>query len=351
MERVKKAVRCVPRLLGAGIAALAGIGAIYQWLATRRERDTLAHAGSFIDAGGYRLHYLVEGEGTPAVVLDTGLGASTLGWAPVIPQVATFTRVVAFDRAGLGWSDRGPRPRTSEQVVRELRILLRRAGIKPPYVLVGHSFGGLNMRLFAGTYPQMVAGMVLVDVSHEDQVARFIDPSMPQSVRRQQKMVKWFHRMLVAAASVGLIRALLHSRRIMRRYFALFSRLEPAQRDEALAQYAWTRTYRTARDEIAAFSRSCDQVRAARRSKPFPDVPLVVISAGKRAAGDSPAQQALGHRLRELLAELHTDLTTLSGKSTLVVAENSGHIVPYDEPEVVVDAIRQVVEQARELEP
>jgi pimeloyl-ACP methyl ester carboxylesterase len=126
-----------------------------------------------IDVGGHRLHLAVFGRGGPTVVFDAGLGDAAGRWETVPGLVADFARVCVYDRAGLGRSEAGPLPRTSGRIVGELRVALARAGVAPPYVLVGHSFGGQNMRLYASRHPADVAGLVLVDASHPDLARRF----------------------------------------------------------------------------------------------------------------------------------------------------------------------------------
>jgi pimeloyl-ACP methyl ester carboxylesterase len=160
------------------LLVLAGI--VYQAIASARDAQRYPPLGRLIDVVGYRLHINSTGEGTPAVVLDAGVCDCSLNWCLVQPEVAKFTRVCSYDRAGMGWSDAGPSPRTSEVIVRELHTLLTNAGIAGPYVLVGHSFGGYNVRLFAHDYPEEVVGLVLVDSAHEDQW-----PMLPESVRHQ----------------------------------------------------------------------------------------------------------------------------------------------------------------------
>src|SRR3989454_1075347 len=118
--------------------------------------------GRLVNVGGHRLHIYCTGGGTPTVVMDSGFPGTSLSWTFVQPEVAKFTRACSYDRAGLGWSDAGPMPRTSRQIVDELHTLLRNARVEGPYVLVGHSFGTFTVRLYASTYPDEVAGMVLV---------------------------------------------------------------------------------------------------------------------------------------------------------------------------------------------
>src|SRR5262245_10874572 len=152
MVQGRIAIACVLALLAAGEGASAG------------ERK--------VDVGGYRLNLRCSGRGAPVVVLDAGAGEKLQTWDWVAPEVKKFTRVCAYDRAGLGKSDAGPEPRTSERIVAELDALLRRAEVPGPYVLVGHSFGGLNVRLFASLHPEETAGLVLVDATPEDFPAR-----------------------------------------------------------------------------------------------------------------------------------------------------------------------------------
>ena len=151
------------------IVVLACAGAVYQWAALRRDRRLNPMPGQLVDVGGYRMHIYCTGQGSPTVILDAGLGDTWLAWYKVQPLIARFTRVCSYDRAGMGWSDPSPKPRTVEVMARELHRLLRNAGVGPPYVLVGHSFGGMVVRMFAGLYRDDGAAVVLVDSVSPDQ--------------------------------------------------------------------------------------------------------------------------------------------------------------------------------------
>lgn len=155
------------------VLALAIVGMIYENISEARDRRFNAMQGRLFDVGGYRMHLDCTGEGSPTVVLDSGLGDSYISWRKVQPDIAKFAHVCSYDRAGLGYSDRSPQPRTSKVFATELHALLQAAGIAPPYILVGHSMGGFDVRLFASLYRNQVAGMVLVDASHPDQQNRF----------------------------------------------------------------------------------------------------------------------------------------------------------------------------------
>jgi pimeloyl-ACP methyl ester carboxylesterase len=155
-----------------GLVALAVIGVIYQAFATQIYRRIYPPPGELVDVGGHSLHLNCVGEGSPTVILESGLGAMSVDWANIQPEVSDTTRVCAYDRAGTGWSEPGPGPGDPQQIAAELHTLLANAGIDGPYVLVGHSFGGLYVRMYAYQYPNEVEGMVLVDSSHPEQSRR-----------------------------------------------------------------------------------------------------------------------------------------------------------------------------------
>ena len=151
-------------VLGLSAAAVV-LGWLYQTLGTRRDAITHAPPGRLIDIGTHRLHLLESGSTNsgPTILLEAGLMSTVLSWTGLQRELSRSYRVVSYDRAGLGWSDLGPMPRTAERIVEELQTLLDRAAIPGPYILVGHSFGGLTMPLFAASHPEKVAGIVLVD--------------------------------------------------------------------------------------------------------------------------------------------------------------------------------------------
>ena len=143
--------------------ALFAAALVYQSLSSIRDRRVYPPPGRLFQVGKTRLHLHEQGQGSPVVILESGIGATSLSWAVLQPKIAEFTKVVSYDRAGLGWSTHASGRRTVSGMVDELHCLLSEAQVKPPYVLVGHSFGGLLVRAYASTYPSEVAGLVLVD--------------------------------------------------------------------------------------------------------------------------------------------------------------------------------------------
>lgn len=317
------------------LGILIGVGAIYQGWATRRDRRQVLPAGKMIEVNGYGLHYLVMGEGQPAVILESGQAATHLDWQLVQPEVAKFTQVVSYDRAGYGWSDVSVDPRTAQQVVEDLRQLLQSAGIKSPYVLVGMSLSGIFVRLFAYQYPQEVSGMVSVSVSHE----RMDEEMSPAMVKLNQQFEWLTIHIFPIAARVGLLRLLVKFNQLPFLQ-TLIDKLPLALRVSAKSIYSRTQFWQAVAQESGAFSDSVEQIKQARRTKSFPNIPLIVLSSGKPDLGASM-------ELIETMQVLDADLATESPQGIQVIAEQSGHGIHLDEPKLVIDAIRQVVEQAR----
>jgi pimeloyl-ACP methyl ester carboxylesterase len=290
------------------IVVTALTGATYQWLATRKDLAATPPPGHLVDIGGYRLHLWCTGDGAPAVILDTGLGGSSASWGFVQPDVARFTRVCSYDRAGMGYSDPGPTPRTARRIANELAELLVRSGIGGPVVLVGASIAGLNVRVFASDHPERAAGLVLVDASHEDQVHEV--PPMA--------------RFVPLLSTIGVLRLFGVS------FGQRIESLPPSVRQFARATSFRAAGYQAAADEIIHVRESASEVRSSRRKL---TVPVLVITAGRGAD--------------ENWRQLQRDQASLSERGCLMIAEQSGHVVPIDQPELIVDAIRIVVETAR----
>lgn len=336
--------------LGALLAATAAAGLAYESIATARDAQMYPAPGKLIDVGGHRLHLTRAGAGGPTVVLDAGLAGFSLDWGLVAPEVARFTTVCAYDRAGYGWSDPGPLPRTSSRIAAELHALLHHAEIEPPYVLVGHSFGGFNVRLFADYFPDEVAGMVLVDVSHED-----FNDRLPEQLRagyeRYERAEVPLLRLGGLLARFGLVRVA-----VEREWISLlnaFNTLPQDQRAAARALRYRPRFFTTSSAEDVTFRESGEQ---ARNKGAIGSRPLVVLTgAGDGDWSVNPLPfvdlARFGEAMQAMTAvktALHAELArTLSTNSIHIITRKSGHLIQLSESELVVSAIRQVVETAR----
>jgi pimeloyl-ACP methyl ester carboxylesterase len=300
-------VRIVVGLCGF-VVLVALAGTTYQWLATRRDLAATPPPGNLVDIGGFRLHLWCTGNGAPVVILDNGLGGTSAGWSFVQPEVARFTRVCSYDRAGMGYSDPGPSPRTARRIASELAELLARSDIAGPVVLVGASIAGFNVRVFASDHPERAAALVLVDASHEDQAHE-----VPQMAR-----------FVPLLSTIGFFRLLGVS------FGQNVESLAPSVRPFAEATRFRAAGYQAAADEITHIRESAEQVRSSRRKLTIP----VLVVTGALGANDS-------------WRRLQRDQASLSERGCLTVARQSGHVVPVDQPEIVVEAIQTVVEIAR----
>ncbi|MBE9156914.1 alpha/beta hydrolase [Nodosilinea sp. LEGE 06152] len=317
------------------VIVVIGFGVIYQALATSRDRRRFLPSGQLIEINNRSWHYQIMGKGYPTVVVDSGTGGSHLDWQLVQPEVAKFTRILTYDRAGLGWSEASSEPRTAEQAVSELRQLLKAVKIEPPYVLVGMSLGGLFTRLFAYEHPEEVAGMVLVDVTHE----RMYEDAPVEWVKLNKRLEELLPYVLPIMGRTGLLRLLVNFDSLPMAA-GIFQKLPSSTRSLAKAFYSQTQFAKTFAQESAAVSVSMNQMEQKRQTKSFPDIPLVVLSAGK-------LDFDITQEVREKLQALHADLANESPQGVHIVAKESGHIIQLDKPEFVIDAIRQVVEKVR----
>ncbi|RKZ66135.1 MAG: hypothetical protein DRQ48_11015 [Gammaproteobacteria bacterium] len=268
--------------------------------------------GKLVSIGTHRLHlYCTEGNG-PTVILDAGLGGFSLDWYKVQGLLAENNiRACSYDRAGYGWSDRGPSPRATDQIVDELSTLLEAAELPAPYILVGHSFGGFNMIYFSKLYASRTAGLVLVDSSHPEQAERL--PSIPNDK---------------SIADLG---------NFQRVFTGETLHLYPESiRNLAGAILSAPRTADTERREYVNYPISAAQISHSGRLR---DMPLVVVSRGEQEWSDDP----LGAALYLAWMEMQKELSKLNASGTQIIAAGSGHLIPLEKPEFVVDAIQSVI--------
>lgn len=315
--------------LAGTLAMLAIGGALYQAISTKIDAKKYPPIGKLVDIGGYNMHLHTTGTGGPTVVLDAGMGCNALGWSLVQPEIAKFARVTSFDRPGNGWSDESPLERTSQNIVTELHTALHKAKIPGPYILVGHSFGGLNARLFASFYPDEVLGVVLVDSSHEDQMEKIPMPQMN-------------HTMMMLASRLGIVRLFTHLP-LYKKGVAVF----PEQiQNQLLTQLRTTKFMRTVLQESSQVKTSCDQLKAV--GGHLGDKPLIVISAAKTtpAEGSGLTQEQID-AIHIPFKELQKDLVTKSTRGKQIFAEESDHMVTLNQPQIIIDSVKEMVDSLR----
>jgi pimeloyl-ACP methyl ester carboxylesterase len=289
-----------------------------------------------------RLNLLVAGEGAPTVIFAPGMGATTLEWGRVQHPIARETRTVAFDKAGMGFSDPGPLPRTGSAVVNDLRAALKTAEIHPPYVLVGWSAGGLYMRLFAFRYPEEVAGMVMVDSSNEHQLRRMIEAGDLQIAPAWRKQLRSNSRMARLARAGALVPGTAEYDEFIGDPVPT---LTPAVNAARRAQLTSPGYWRAFQSEAVAFqSVTSDQVAAARR--PLGDMPLIVLTRETvlPLPDESDAEAEASHAI---WCAMHDEIAALSTRGVRRTVGGAGHGIQLDKPEVVIAAIEEVLALAR----
>lgn len=300
-----------------------------------------------VDVGGFKLHLQCGGDGSPTVILDAALGASSISWAWVQPEIARLTRTCSYDRAGFGWSEPGPMPRTVGRMAAELRALLDRAGLAPPFVLVGHSFGGLVMRVFAARHPADVAGLVLVDPAHPED---WVTPAPKEQIKIDRGVRLCRYGTVAARLGIARLVAALGIAGVMgiaRGVVTIVSRGEISREDEGILAPVWKlppearqplRQFWTDQKFFAALGSQIQSICTSAAetleasAAGYGDLPLITISSA------DPGE----YRIRQQDA-----LARLSTRGRHVVAARSGHWVPLDEPQIVIDAIRDVLAQSQ----
>ncbi len=316
-------VRVWSRVALAG-AALLGAAAAVQQALTLRDRRRYPAPGTVVEVDGRRMHLQVSGadSGGPTVVLEAGMGSFSPNWHWVQQELAGTVRSVAYDRAGLGWSESTSRARDAGTIADDLRRMLSAADLEPPYVLAGHSFGGLPVRAFADRYPELTAGLALVDASHPDQWARWPVPYADRMLAGSQRVfaiLGWFGFLRALNLAAGISDGL-PARQIAE------LRAGSALPEFAAAEAAQTRAWAISREQLRA-------------AGPLRDLPLVVLAVSEQPVGG------------ELLSELQLELAQLTENAEFRIVQGAGHeslISQREHALVVAAAIRSVVQAARQ---
>ena len=304
--------------------------------------------GQLVDIGTHRLHLHCAGEGSPTVVFDAALGASSLSWSLVHPAVARMTRACTYDRAGFGWSDAGPLPRTASRIADELHQLLSQGAVPGPFVLVGHSYGGLVMRMFASRHPEEVAGLVLIEPAIPEEWAT---PTSEQQalIRRGVRLCR-YGTSAARNGVAGLVSLLVKLRAIpaARAMVAIVSRGSLRRNDEGILAPIWKLPPEARRVLGRMWTRPkffealgsqiehvCDSATELLREsgEHLGNLQLIVISSATAHERRIAADLALAQRSRH-------------GRH--ILAPDSGHWIPLDAPHVVIDAIGGIVQRIRQ---
>ena len=324
-----------------GLLALATmlviLGASWNAIADARDERRFPPPGKLIEVDGVRLHLHCTGQGQPTVVLDSGWAMPAFGWALVQPELAKRGRVCSYDRAGMGYSDSDPTlaPHPPALIATQLHTLLQRAGESGPFVLVGHSHGGLMTRAYYNLFPKEVAGMVLVDATSEYMEERFLGPDwekkMAASLEGDHKNIP---RLRLAVWS-GLFRW-----QITRSARGSGLPFTPEQVDEGIYLLNQPKWHPSAVAELDGVPESYKQLRAGRG---LGDLPLIVLTAGKFKPKGAPSLEKEQEWSRIWVKELQPQLARLSSRGRQVIAD-SGHMIPFEAPGAIAKAVGEVLD-------
>ncbi|HVZ84084.1 MAG TPA: alpha/beta hydrolase [Terracidiphilus sp.] len=330
---------------GLACGAAAGIpvaGMVYQSLGARRDRRRFTAEGRWVEIGkGEKLFVIEKGSGGPTVLFEAGIAATNLNWFQIQQSVAQFTGTASYDRAGLGWSSPCRRARTPGNIARELHTMLERAAIRPPYVLVGHSFGGLVMRRFALLYPDEIQSIVLVDPMRCDEWPP-LNPGKQAQVNRGKRLSSY----AIPIASVGIARLAVTSlfgrsgrtsrwltqvggngaRHVMGRVTQEVGKMPHEVWPVVAAHWSRPAFYAGMRSHVAAVP---DTVREMHQTEPIHGIPVLVLTPDKSTPLSAQCLARIGDTV------------------TQVIVPRSAHWVHLDQPEMVIDSIRQMVEMPR----
>ena len=314
------------------IVVLLAAGFLWERAASAGFEDKYPAPGKKVTlSDGRALHFVVKGEGEPTLVFESGAGGPHTDWARVIDELAETTRVIAYDRAGYGWSD--PSSETnSALIIADLHEGLAGLGVTEPIVLVGHSIGGVYVRHYASVYPDDVAGLVFVDSSHEEQMER-IPPAVAEMMNSQLSMI----RAVAVGSRFGMLRAL-----------SAVGANPMTHEDMAEVQQAMknrSSTIRAVVREMSSIEESSRQAKLAAR--PFGDLPFLVLSATKAPEGVPPEMAEHLDAMQATWRELQAELAGLSSNSRHVPVPDAGHYVQFDRPDVVIDEIGVMIQGFR----
>lgn len=304
-----------------------GSGFAYEAIASKQSARNYPPPGKLVDAGGYNLHLVKVGTGSPTILLEAGSGETSLSWRQIPDELAEFATVVSYDRAGYAWSEPANSDRTGENIVRELHTALEKEGIHGPYLLVGHSLGGMYARLFAETYRDEVVGLVLIDARPED------DARDTAEILKQEKFV--------GNPSASTLKLIKHSGLLRLLKDELLNGQVAKEDREQFVNVIAKGSFFEAKEEEGNWAGTTED---AIRGQRLGSLPVRIIARGMaQDYAQAGISEEGGRKLESIWQAGQQKMLGISTDSQLIVAEKSGHMVIHDQPELVVETIRSLL--------
>ncbi|XOV81478.1 MAG: alpha/beta fold hydrolase [bacterium] len=312
------------------LAVLIGIGSGYQWFAASQDSKKYPPPGELYTVNGLQVHLDCRGQGRPAIIMEAGLTFGSTSWGIVHDALAKQTQVCAYDRPGIDWSEQTDQPLSAQAVADRLHALLVQAGIEGPKVLLGMSAGGVFVREYFAKYPDHIAGMVLVDSSHEQQGSRLPALGSTSELSSTLALCSWVQ-------PLGLIRALGFMEDMLARY-----ELQPARQQLLRANMNQNHTCAAMLRESEGFNREIFDPQPPRS---LGNLPLLVLSQGKEPEADNefglPLEEA--RELAVIWDGLQTELTQLSSVGQRHIALQSGHVIQFEQPQIIIEKVSEML--------
>ena len=334
-SKLKGCLRILARgLVGivALIVILAVVGYVYEHYASAQDMKRYPPPGQLMQVENHELHLYCTGNGSPTVILEAAAQSSSLDWALVQPSITQLTRVCSYDRAGFGWSELGSQPRTAQQAAFELHSLLNEAGEQGPYILVGASYGGHIVRIFAHDYPEQVSGVILVDTRPEKLY------SIP-AIQQQGRSALGLLRVAAFLGEFGLLRPFIATMpdKMMPSAALPIYQSHPGsleivfQHKFIYAMYAEAQAMETSDAQVAAIGS-------------MGNTPLIVIRHGNPMSMFSSLPPQEAGEMEQKWQAFQEEIASQSSVGRIIVAEASGHIIQLEQPAIIVEAVQQLLE-------
>jgi len=313
------------------VILLSIIGSIFEQISRSNAAKLIPH-GEFANVGGHKLHYYKKGEDGPTVVFESAFDpAGHLQWYNLQQEISRFATSISYDRAGLLWSERGNNPKTGKIMAEELHALLEKSGVSKPYILVGHSLGGILLRSFISKYPQDVAGVILVDSKcpneedyMSDELYTMVNQGLPSGF-------------LKFANSVGLARLMFKGAFPAKEEYNYLNTLMPAL------------LYKSAYGVLEEQDQMPFLYKEANKITSFGDIPLYVLSATDSDRFDNMiTDEKIKNELIDALANMQKDLLKLSTDSEQILVPNSSHYINEDQPKVIIEVIKNMISKTNQ---